>query len=95
MGPLPTPNMASYTITVDDQGYCGESPDETDGTQNTGLGNNFHNYSSGERSTLLWGHTPMVIETAINLKSHLDRIMDRVRYNRLEPTEITIRRVEP
>lgn len=91
MGPVAS--LASYTITVDGRGYCGESLDETDGTQNAGLGNGFHNYQSQERAALLWGDEPIKIETAINLRSHLLRVIDRLRHNQLEPKEIVIRRV--
>ena len=91
MGPVAS--MAAYTITVDGRGYCGESMDETDGTQNAGLANGFHNYQSGERAALLWGDEPVKIETTINLRSHLERIVSRMRHNELEPDEIVIRRV--
>jgi len=86
-------SIAAYTITVDGRGYRGESLDDTDGTQNPGLGVGFHNYQSAERAALLWGDEPAPIESVINLRSHLERIIDRMRHNQLEPTEIIIRRV--
>lgn len=89
----PSANMGTYEIWVDQRGYRGESLDETDGTQNAGLGNGFHNYQSEERAKLLWGNKPIPIETVINLRSHLERILDRMRHNQLEPDEIIIRRV--
>ena len=85
--------IAAYTITVDGRGYRGESPDDPDGTQNTGLGGGLHNYSSAERAALRWGDGPAPSESVINLRSHLERIIDRMRHNQLEPSEIIIRRV--
>ena len=88
----PVASLATYEIWVDQRGYCGESLDETDGTQNTGLSNSFHNYQSDERAALLWGDKAMPIESVINLRSHLERILDRMRHNEMEPEEIVIRR---
>jgi len=89
----PAASVATYTITVDGRGYRGESLDDTDGSQNSGLGVGFHNYQYGERAALLWGDEPAPIESVINLRSHLERIIDRMRHNQLEPSEIIIRRV--
>ena len=84
---------AKYTIHVDGMAYSGIDYDAEDSAQGVGLGTSFHNYNSGGRDVLYWGGQPYVIESNINLKSHLDRILARMRDGTLDATEIVIRRI--
>jgi hypothetical protein len=86
---------AAYTIHVDGVAYGGIDPDGEDSAQDAGLGTSFHNYNSGGRDALKWGGEPYVIEANINVKSHLDRILARMRDGTLDAQEIVIRRVTP
>jgi len=49
---------------------------------------------SDGRDALLWGGEPYHIEGPINLRSHLERIVDRIRDGSLGAREIVIKRVD-
>ena len=85
--------MKAYTIRVDGIPYGGIDPDGNEPARPQ-LGSGFHRYGSGAgRDALLWGGEPHVIESAINLQSHLGRILDRMRDGSLVAHEIVIREV--
>ena len=83
-----------YTITVDGVAYGGIDPSGDDPVQQPGFSESFHNYLSNGRDALLWGGEPYLIESPINLKSHLGRIVDRIRDGSLGAREIVIKRVD-
>ena len=82
--------MLSFHIYADGRAYGGIDPEGED-TQPPGLANGFHNYGhSIGRDALLWGGEPYLIQSAINLQSHMARIMARLRDGTLTAKMITI-----
>lgn len=78
------------TIFIDGEPYRGEDYDATEPADYGGEG--WHVANHGKRNLLLiGGGEPKVIIGSINLKSHLDRILARVRDGSIEAGEITIK----
>lgn len=80
--------MLTARIYVDDRGYQGESLTEVEPPR-PGLTSGWYSHSNA-LAALQFGDEPMVIEAPTNIKSHLDRIMTRVRNGTLEARRIVI-----
>lgn len=82
--------MNTYTIHVDGVAYGGIDYAALDDTPIAGTGREWHSKPMG-RDVLLWGGEPYSIGDPISLKSHVDRILARIRDGSLKAKEIVIR----
>ena len=78
--------MKQARIYVDGRGYQGEDLDAQE-PRRPGMGA-LHNFDG--QSVLKFGDDPVTIVSEINIKSHLDRIMTRIRSKTLNPSRIVI-----
>lgn len=78
--------MKQARIYVDGRGYQGEDLDREE-PRRPGMGA-LHNFDSV--SALKFGDEPIAIISEINIKSHLDRIMARLRSKTLDAKRIVI-----
>jgi hypothetical protein len=81
--------MKHGRIYVDGAAYQGEDLEHEE-VREPGLANGFSSHNLGALDALKFGDTPMVIQSEINIKSHLDRILTRVRNKTLEAKRIVI-----
>ena len=85
--------MNSYFITVDGKYYAGES----ENTEQSDYGGDGWNVNSHNRRNKLSfannEHEANIIEGSIHLKSHIGRILSRIKDGTLEANEITIKLV--
>ena len=81
--------MKQARIYVDGLAYQGEDL-ERDEARQPGLVNGFSSHNLGALSALKFGDEAVVVSGQINIKSHLDRILTRVRNGTLDPKRIVI-----
>lgn len=81
--------MKQARIYVDDRGYQGEDVDALE-IQQGSLGNGWHNANPGPLHCLKFGDEATPIAGEINMKSHLDRIVARIRNKTLNAKRIVI-----
>jgi hypothetical protein len=88
-------------IYVDDLVYSGEDPDGDGGpaatlVSNAGGGGAWHDFATNKRiGALLFGGEPHILIGVVNIKSTIDKIMERVRRKGLSPWEIRIVFLDP
>lgn len=80
--------MKNYFIYVDGQGYQGEDTEHTYPCDYGGEG--WHVSNHYEKNMLLFGDPAKAIGGETNLKSHLDRILSRMRDGSLDAEQIVI-----
>jgi len=81
--------MKQARIYVDGLGYQGEDLERED-PRAPGLANGFASHNQGALDALKFGATPILIKSEGNIKSHLDRIMARLRNRTLDAKRIVI-----
>lgn len=82
--------MHKARIYVDGKGYQGVDPDTFEPAQNDGLSNSFRNYNSDALEALRFGDEAIEIASHINIKSHVERILTRLRKGTLKASRIII-----
>ena len=81
--------MNHYQIRIDGLAYCGEDIDNT--TRADYGGDGWHVKNNEQISALLiGGESPTIIDGNINLKSHIDRIIRRIKLGHINPKKIEI-----
>lgn len=80
--------MNNYFIYINGAGYGGEDPEKTYPCDYGGSG--FHTSNHSRKNVLIFGNEAKVIEGNICLRSHLDKILDRMREGRIIVNQIII-----
>ena len=81
--------MKRARIYVNERGYQGEDLDKLE-ERRPGLASGFSSHNLGALNALNFGNEPMVIVGDINIKSHLERILTRIRYGTLDAKRVVI-----
>lgn len=81
--------MKQARIYVDGRAYMGEDLDKLEERQ-PGLANGFSSHNLGALNMLKFGDVPLVIQSEINIKSHVERIFTRIRNRTMDAKRIVI-----
>lgn len=80
--------MKNYFIYIDGRGYQGEDPEQTCPCDYGTTG--FHSENYNYKNILIFGDRARAIEGNINLKSHVDKILSKIRDGKIKAKQIII-----